>query len=193
MRYTTHALLFLVVTSLLGVAAAADDASARRPDADNDVALAEDAGERGTPPWTNDSANINNKQPRTPPRSDLPTYSEGDFEVKEQWQERFADPDHIAGASGEAVYANLCQACHMPDGKGAEGAGMYPALVDDGMLAAAAYPITVIVHGLRGMPSFAVMLTDEQIAAVVNYLRSEFNDFDADVSAADVAAIRNPN
>jgi len=29
---------------------------------------------------------------------------------------------------GQAIYTNVCQGCHMPDAKGAVGAGMYPAL-----------------------------------------------------------------
>ena len=29
---------------------------------------------------------------------------------------------------GEAIYKGVCQGCHMPDAKGAVGAGMYPAL-----------------------------------------------------------------
>ena len=33
--------------------------------------------------------------------------------------------------TGLELYANLCQACHMQDGKGAVGAGSYPSLVDN--------------------------------------------------------------
>ena len=29
---------------------------------------------------------------------------------------------------GEAIYKGVCQGCHMPDAKGAVGAGAYPAL-----------------------------------------------------------------
>jgi mono/diheme cytochrome c family protein len=78
--------------------------------------------------------------------------------------------------SGEALYANVCQACHMPDGKGATGAGTYPALAGDKNLAAAGYPIHILIHGQRGMPPIGLMMTDAQVAAVVNYVRTHFGN-----------------
>ena len=32
---------------------------------------------------------------------------------------------------GQAIYEGVCQGCHMPDAKGAVGAGMYPALASN--------------------------------------------------------------
>lgn len=179
MKYMINAIILAALVGLAGVSVAAGD-----------VPLAKDAGERGTPPWTNDSANIHNDQPRTPPKEDLPTHHKGDFEVKDEWEQRFADHDHIAGDSGEAVFKHVCQACHMQEGRGAQGAGEYPKLAGDNMLAAAAYPIHVILHGRHGMTSFAGMLSDEQIADVVNYIRSDLNDYDSDVTADDIATAR---
>ena len=41
-------------------------------------------------------------------------------------------PEGMLGfASGEQVYMQICQGCHMPDGRGAQGAGYYPALAGD--------------------------------------------------------------
>lgn len=94
-------------------------------------------------------------------------------------------------AGGEELYANVCQGCHMPDGKGAVGAGRYPSLASDQALAAAGYPVYVIVHGQHGMPPVGVMMTDDQVAAVVNYVRTHFgNDYRDAVTAADVKAAR---
>jgi mono/diheme cytochrome c family protein len=93
--------------------------------------------------------------------------------------------------SGEDLYKGICQGCHMPDAKGAVGAGAYPALADDRRLAASIYPITVVVHGQRAMPSFGPELTDAQIANVVNYVRTHFgNRYKDSVSPADVQAAR---
>ena len=93
--------------------------------------------------------------------------------------------------TGEALYANICQACHMPDGKGASGAGTYPALAGDQKLAAAGYPVIVVLHGLRGMPPVGYLMTDDQVAAVVNYVRTHFgNNYPDAVIAADVKAVR---
>jgi mono/diheme cytochrome c family protein len=93
--------------------------------------------------------------------------------------------------TGEELFANVCRGCHMPDGGGAVGAGAYPSLVGDKNLESAGYPLTVIVRGQKAMPAFGAMMSDEQIAAVVNYLRSHFgNDYRDDVSSEDVKAVR---
>jgi mono/diheme cytochrome c family protein len=93
--------------------------------------------------------------------------------------------------SGAALYANVCQACHMPDGKGATGAGTYPALAGDSNLAAGGYPVAVVVSGLHGMPPVGEMMDDDQVAAVVNYVRTHFgNNYRDAVTAADVKAVR---
>ncbi len=92
---------------------------------------------------------------------------------------------------GEAVYNNLCAACHMRDAKGAAGAGVYPALAGDRRLAAAAYPIRLVIHGQKGMPAFGSLLANDQIAAVVTYVRTHFaNAYAAPVTAAEVQAMR---
>ncbi len=93
--------------------------------------------------------------------------------------------------SGDALYANVCQACHMPDGKGATGAGTFPALAGDSNLAAGGYPVAVVVNGLHGMPPVGEMMDDDQVAAVVNYVRTHFgNNYRDAVTAADVKAVR---
>jgi mono/diheme cytochrome c family protein len=94
-------------------------------------------------------------------------------------------------AGGEDLYANVCQGCHMSDGKGAVGAATYPSLAGDQALAAAGYPVYVVVHGQHAMPPVGVMMTDDQVAAVVNYVRTHFgNDYRDAVTAADVKAVR---
>jgi mono/diheme cytochrome c family protein len=97
----------------------------------------------------------------------------------------------FAEQSGEALYVNVCQACHMPDGKGAIGAGAYPALAGDANLAVGASPVAVVINGQRGMPPVGFLMSDEQVAAVVNYVRTHFsNTYRDTVSAADVKALR---
>src|ERR1700685_2676060 len=56
--------------------------------------------------------------------------------------------------TGEDLFKNICQGCHMPDAKGAIGAGAYPALAGNARLVAAIYPITVVLNGQRAMPDF---------------------------------------
>ena len=79
----------------------------------------------------------------------------------------------------------------MSDGKGAVGAGVYPSLAGDRNLESRGYPISVVVNGQRGMPSFGSMMSNEQVAAVVNYLRTHFeNDYPDAASVEDVKDAR---
>jgi len=104
---------------------------------------------------------------------------------------RFGNPGHFVPQSGEGLYADLCQACHMPGGVGAVGAAAYPALASDPKLASAGFALTIVIRGQKGMPPFGGLLTDEQVAAVVNYVRSHFgNRFADEVTAAEAKAAR---
>lgn len=93
--------------------------------------------------------------------------------------------------SGESIYRSICAGCHMQDGRGATGAGVYPSLLDDKRLAEKQAAIAMVLHGQRAMPPFGRSLTNEQVAAVVTFIRTNFgNDYTDPVVAADVAAAR---
>jgi len=97
----------------------------------------------------------------------------------------------VQASEGEGVYREVCQACHMPRGQGAEGAAAYPALADNPRLEAAGYPLTLVLNGQRAMPGFGHMLTDAQVAEVVTYIRTHFgNDYREPVTAEDVRGMR---
>jgi mono/diheme cytochrome c family protein len=88
----------------------------------------------------------------------------------------------------------ICAACHQADSMGAVGAGAYPALAGNSNLASADYVLRVVIRGQRGMPPVGGMMSDEQVADVVNYVRSHFgNDYRGRVSAAAVQAARPPS
>ena len=92
---------------------------------------------------------------------------------------------------GKAIYTNVCQGCHMPDAKGAVGAGMYPALASNAKLETAGYPVSVVTHGQKAMPAFGTLLNDQQIADVVNYVRTSYgNKYKDKVKPEDVKAQR---
>ena len=108
----------------------------------------------------------------------------------------------LAAADGEAVFRGICQGCHMPDARGARGAGSYPALTGNPRLVSPQYMAAVILHGRRDMPSFkpppdgearflrGAGLSDAQIAGVINYIRTHFgNQYTDSISADDVAAL----
>jgi mono/diheme cytochrome c family protein len=92
---------------------------------------------------------------------------------------------------GKAIYTNVCQGCHMPDAKGAVGAGMYPALASNAKLETAGYPVSIVTHGQKAMPAFGTLLNDQQIADVVNYVRTSYgNKYKDKVKPEDVKAQR---
>jgi mono/diheme cytochrome c family protein len=103
----------------------------------------------------------------------------------------FSNPFRFVPTDGATLYRTSCQACHMAAGEGASGAGTYPALAKNVKLRTARYPLFVVTNGQKGMPPFGPMMDDEQIAAVVNFVRSNLgNDYKDTVSAADVKSIR---
>jgi mono/diheme cytochrome c family protein len=92
---------------------------------------------------------------------------------------------------GEDLFGHVCAGCHQPDAKGAIGAAAYPPLAADQKLASTDFLLGVLLDGLRGMPPLGSMMSDEQVADVVNYVRTHFGNSYADaLSAADVAAAR---
>lgn len=123
----------------------------------------------------------------------LPTMAEDASLVK--WQEKFegATANGFITTDGEKLYHDSCAACHMHDGKGAQGAGYYPPLAENSKMQSKYYVIDILINGLRGMPSFHAMMNDEQMAAVTQYVHSELNDFTDTVTAADVAQLRHDN
>lgn len=112
------------------------------------------------------------------------------------------DAPPLGEADGEQVYRQLCQGCHMPDGRGATGGGAYPAFVGNPNLASARYLAVVVLNGRRNMPAFRrperqefffppTWLTDAQVAGVVNYLRREFGGItDAPITAEEITRLQ---
>jgi mono/diheme cytochrome c family protein len=102
---------------------------------------------------------------------------------------------------GEQIYEAICQGCHMSTAQGAVGAGRFPALAKDATLASRQYMALTLLMGRRNMPAFGARhaigfggppapLSEEQIAAVINYVRSHFGNHYRDlISAAEVHSL----
>jgi mono/diheme cytochrome c family protein len=117
--------------------------------------------------------------------------ADADDEIRPRPQPPLSMGFRFTETTGEELFASACQGCHMPDGKGAVGAGTYPSLAQDSNLAAGNYPVFIVVRGLRAMPPVGAMMSDAQVAAVVNYVRTHFgNQYSDAVSADDVKLIR---
>ncbi len=94
---------------------------------------------------------------------------------------------------GREIYRNICQGCHQPDGRGQD--RIAPALVGSVLaLARADIPARILLSGKEGptglMPPIGSTIDDEQIAAVLTYVRREWGQAGDPVSAAAVAEAR---
>jgi mono/diheme cytochrome c family protein len=97
-------------------------------------------------------------------------------------------------AAGAEIYKNLCIACHQVDGRGAE--KLAPTLVESRYSAGpdAGGAIRILLAGKEGpmglMPPLGAALTDEQIAAVLTYVRREWGNSGSPVAPEEVREIR---
>lgn len=100
---------------------------------------------------------------------------------------------------GRETYASVCQACHMADGSGIEGA--FPPVADSDYLNENPdLGISAVVHGLTGeitvngvtydgvMPS--QNLTNEEVANVMTYILNNFENRGGEITPEDVERIR---
>ncbi len=112
---------------------------------------------------------------------------------------------------GEAIYKELCFACHGTDGKGAPMAGatdgttLAPSLVGvPRVLGNADYITKVLLHGMSGeldgknFPGGGIMVpmgtnTDDWIAEIASYVRNSFGNSASFVTPERVAAVRKAN
>ncbi len=91
-------------------------------------------------------------------------------------------------AEGEGHYQDNCAACHGAEGGG--GAG--PTLAGNNYLQSTRSTIGQILAGNpgRGMPGFADVLNDEEIAAIATYIRNSWGNEFGPVAADTVATYR---
>jgi mono/diheme cytochrome c family protein len=98
-----------------------------------------------------------------------------------------AQPD--MAADGAKLFAQNCSACHQLTGKGIPGA--FPALDGDVLVQGPPKgPVTVLLNGRGGMPTFKGELSNAQIASVLTYVRSAWGNHAPAISPAVVAEVR---
>jgi mono/diheme cytochrome c family protein len=106
-----------------------------------------------------------------------------------------------SASDGATVYLTDCSSCHQTNGQGVSGA--FPPLA--GNAAVTGNPVAVIAivkNGLEGrvtvnnaaysgiMPSWKGQISDDQIAAVISYIRSSWTNRAGGVSVAQVESIK---
>ncbi len=115
-----------------------------------------------------------------------------------------AAPATAAKADGAAVFKDQCAACHQENAQGV--AGAFPPLAGNpDLFLSRDYPVRVVLYGLSGKLAVAgqtfdsempplEMLSDQQIAAVINYVRGNFGNASLkpkNMKAIDAAAVAN--
>ena len=95
----------------------------------------------------------------------------------------------LAQNPGETQYVATCSACHQVSGAGIKGA--FPALAGDHLVVGDPQAlIATVLNGRGGMPAWKADLSDTQVAATVNYIRSAWGNAATPVTPAMVAAER---
>ncbi len=103
--------------------------------------------------------------------------------------------------AGAAVYKRYCIACHEADGSGAP--RIYPPLPGNALLQSVnpASTLRIILDGAQtvttprapnagSMPGYAAQLSDDEVAAVTNYVRNSWGNAAPEVTAGQVARAR---
>ncbi len=106
-----------------------------------------------------------------------------------------------SASDGAVVYLANCSSCHQIDGQGVPGA--FPPLAGNPVVTGNPAAVIAIVNdGLEGrvvvngeaysgiMPRWKGLLSNEQIAAVITYIRSSWKNRAPGVSGADVASVK---
>ncbi|HYG45144.1 MAG TPA: cytochrome c [Bordetella sp.] len=107
----------------------------------------------------------------------------------------------IGGADGKALFNANCVACHQATGAGIP--GVFPPL--DGsewVMGDSRVVVNILLHGIEGeikvkdtmyngnMPPFGDKFSDDEVAAVATYIRSEWSNSADAINAGQVAAER---
>ncbi len=94
-----------------------------------------------------------------------------------------------APATGAALFAENCAACHQPMGQGIPGA--FPALTKNIFVKGDPKVVAAtILNGRGGMPSFKSDLSDAEIATVLTFVRASWGNKAVPVTPAVVASAR---
>jgi mono/diheme cytochrome c family protein len=109
--------------------------------------------------------------------------------------------DSPAMIAGTAIYRDQCSACHGLDGKGV--VELFPSIADSSMVRSddPTTSIRIILRGTRsvgtraqptasGMPSYGRQLDDNEIAAVLTYIRSRWGGIADPIASEQVSKVR---
>ena len=137
----------------------------------------------------------------------VPPVSGGETRPRNQWGNPADDVTALRGAAisgvnGAQLFVANCATCHSWTGQGvgASAPGAYPSLIHNSTVGAsdASNLAMVILHGVNRttkhadvlMPAFGSELTDDQVAAITNYVTRQFGNPQSSVTVEQIAKLR---
>jgi mono/diheme cytochrome c family protein len=106
-----------------------------------------------------------------------------------------------SASDGAVIYLTNCSSCHQVNGEGVPGA--FPPLSGNAVVTGnPAAVITIVKNGLEGrvdvngqaysgiMPHWKGLLSDDQIASVITYIRTSWKNRASAISVVDVQAVK---
>jgi mono/diheme cytochrome c family protein len=143
-------------------------------------------------------------QPVAPPSPVVPEEpkEEAPLPKEPEAPQEVEKPEEATARTGEEVYTQVCQSCHMANGEGLS--KVYPPLAGSKWpMMAPDVSIRIVLHGLMGeievkgekynnvMAPWGAVLDDQEVANVLNYVRSSWGHTGAEeVTVEKVAEIR---
>lgn len=98
-------------------------------------------------------------------------------------------PSRAQELDGKALFMKNCAACHQASGKGIPGA--FPALAGNKFVQGKGADVAaVLLKGRGGMPDFSDSLSDQEIAAILSFVRSNWGNQATPLSEPEVLALR---
>lgn len=89
----------------------------------------------------------------------------------------------------EKLFLDNCAVCHQKDGQGIP--RVYPSLVTSEVVRASSADMALVLLIGRGeMPGFKGYLSSEDMASIINYVRSTFANIDDEITAARIDALQ---
>lgn len=88
---------------------------------------------------------------------------------------RAPNTQEVSTANGARIYDEACAVCHQAGGEGM--VGVYPRLAGSAFVSGdPSAVISTLLEGRGAMPSFASDLTDSEIADVISFIRSSWDN-----------------
>lgn len=95
----------------------------------------------------------------------------------------------LAAPDGKALFAANCSACHQAQGEGIEGA--FPALAKNKFVVGDPKVVaSTVLNGRGGMPAFRDSLQDDQLSAILSFVRSSLGNKAPAIPTDTFAAVR---